>query len=213
MARVLTVLAHPDDAEIWAGGTIASNVRSGGSALICSLTGHPDSLRGREAAEGAQALGAELVLLNQPDRQVTITESLVKSLGSLLLDFQPNIIITHWEEDSHPDHIQTHDAIRAAIVATAGRSQSIDLFLQCDTYLGTGKVGLFTPELYLDVSEVWPQKLDAIRKHASQDPEHYVEITERQCWLHGARSKVRYAEGFRRIPVYGRLGGALHQLI
>lgn len=213
MTRLLTVLAHPDDAEIWAGGTIISQVQQGNKALICSLAGHRDSTRGREAIEGAQVLGAEVVLLNQPDRQIVASERLIQELRKILLDFSPDIIITHWEQDSHPDHVHCHKAIQAAIIATAGQSGTIRLFLQCDTYLGTGRTELFFPEIYVDVSKVWPEKLQAIRRHASQEPEHYVEIVEHQCWLHGARARVRYAEGFRRLPLYGRLGGATHQLL
>jgi hypothetical protein len=93
-------------------------------------------------------------------------------------------------------------------VIVAGNTSSIDLLLACDTYLGSGRTGLFQPELYIDVSATWERKLAAIRQHARQNPEHYVNLIERQCWLHGARAGVRYAEGFQRIPIYGRLGGA-----
>ena len=211
MGRLLTVLAHPDDAEIWAGGTIARQVREGDQAIICSLAGDEGSLRTREAAEGAAALGAEVTVLGQPDRQIRLTEQVVQAITALLQDFKPTIIITHWEGDSHPDHVQTHDAARAALVA-AGHTRDVELFLACDTYLGSGRDGMFAPDLYVDVSDTWETKIAAIRKHASQDPEHYVETIERQCWLHGARAKVRYAEGFRRLPVYGRLGGAVSRL-
>jgi N-acetylglucosamine malate deacetylase 1 len=212
VARILTVLAHPDDAEIWAGGTIAHQVRAGAEALICSMAGTPGSVRGREAGEGAAALGAQVTVLDQPDRQMQWSDELVQTLASLLVDYRPNVIVTHWEQDSHPDHVLTNATTRAAIVAAAGLSKELDLVLACDTYLSSGRDGMFTPDLYVDISDVWETKLGAIRKHASQDPEQYVQAIERQCWLHGARAKVHYAEGFRRIPVYGRLGGAVRRL-
>jgi hypothetical protein len=40
--------------------------------------------------------------------------------------------------------------------------------------------------------------------HASQDPEHYVEMVERQCAMHGARAAVARAEAFRLVPFFGR---------
>jgi LmbE family N-acetylglucosaminyl deacetylase len=212
VARILTVLAHPDDAEIWAGGTLARQVLEGDEVLICSLAGDPGSLRATEVGEGAQVLGAQVTVLNQADRHMRLSDELVRALASLMADYRPNIIITHWEQDAHPDHVLTNAATRAAVVAASGLSGELDMVLACDTYLSSGRDGIFTPELYVDVSDVWEMKLEAIRKHASQDPEYYIQTIERQCWLHGARAKVRYAEGFRRIPVYGRLGGALHHL-
>ncbi|HEV7213921.1 MAG TPA: PIG-L family deacetylase [Chloroflexota bacterium] len=212
MARILTVLAHPDDAEIWAGGTLARHVCDGDQALICSLVGEPGALRANEAGEGAQVLGAEVTMLEQKDRHLRLSDELVQKLAGLLADYRPAIIVTHWEQDSHPDHVLANLATRAAIVAASGLSQDLEMVLACDTYLSSGRDGVFTPEVYVDISDVWETKLAAIRQHASQDPEHYVQAIERQCWLHGARAKVRYAEGFRRIPVYGRLGGALSRL-
>jgi LmbE family N-acetylglucosaminyl deacetylase len=212
VARFLTVLAHPDDAEIWAGGTLARHVAEGDEALICSLAGDLGSLRAGEAGEGAAVLGAQVTLLSQTDRQMRLNDDLVQALAELFTDYRPNVIVTHWEQDSHPDHVLTNTATRAAIVAASGLSKELDLLLACDTYLSSGRDGMFTPDMYVDISDVWDTKLAAIRKHASQDPEYYIQTIERQCWLHGARAKVRYAEGFRRIPVYGRLGGAVRRL-
>lgn len=212
MGRILTVLAHPDDAEIWVGGTLARHVADGDDALICCLAGEPGSLRANEAGEGAQLLGAEVTLLSQPDRHMRLSDELVRDLAGVLTDYRPSIVVTHWEHDSHPDHVLANAATRAAIVAAAGLSRNLEMVLACDTYLGSGRDGMFTPDVYVDISEVWETKLAAIRQHASQDPENYVQAIERQCWLHGARAKVRYAEGFRRVPVYGRLGGALSRL-
>jgi N-acetylglucosamine malate deacetylase 1 len=212
VARILTVLAHPDDAEIWAGGTLARHVAEGDEALICSLAGDLGSLRAGEAGESAALLGAQVTLLSQTDRQMRLNDDLVQALAALFTDYRPNVIVTHWEQDSHPDHVLTNTATRAAIVAASGLSKELDLLLACDTYLSSGRDGMFTPDMYVDISDVWDTKLAAIRKHASQDPEYYIQTIERQCWLHGARAKVRYAEGFRRIPVYGRLGGAVRRL-
>ena len=207
----MTILAHPDDAEIWAGGTIAQHTRAGNSAVICSLVGVADATRGWEAAEGATALGAELTLLDQRDRHLRAAPELVDTIARVIRDVRPSLLITHWEHDSHADHVQTNEAVRAAI-AVAGNTQAYDAVLACDTYLGVGRSGMFEPDLYVDVTETWDQKLEAIRKHASQDPEQYVQTLERQCWLHGARAKVRYAEVFQFIPLYGRRGGAVRAL-
>ena len=38
---LLTVMAHPDDAELWAGGTIARHIHEGGTATIAALKHDP----------------------------------------------------------------------------------------------------------------------------------------------------------------------------
>lgn len=62
-ASVLTVMAHPDDAELWAGGTLALCVAAGADVTI-AVPRHPEP-RASEAAAGAAALGAGLHQINQ----------------------------------------------------------------------------------------------------------------------------------------------------
>ena len=70
MAHLVTLLAHPDDAEILAGGTLYRHWQRGDSLVICSLTYTPDSLRGQEGAEGARRLGADFTCFGLPDMAV-----------------------------------------------------------------------------------------------------------------------------------------------
>ena len=73
-----------------------------------------------------------------------------------------------------------------------------------DTYNGIGGGGLFQPDCVIDVSAHWQQKLTAINAHSSQNPGVYTAMITRQCAMHGARSGVLFAEGFRRAPLFGR---------
>jgi N-acetylglucosamine malate deacetylase 1 len=52
MTRVVAILAHPDDAEILAGGTLYKHRQRGDSVEICSVTYTSDSVRGQEGAAG-----------------------------------------------------------------------------------------------------------------------------------------------------------------
>ena len=54
MTRVVAILAHPDDAEILAGGTLYQHRQRGDNVEICSVTYTADSVRGHEGAAGAQ---------------------------------------------------------------------------------------------------------------------------------------------------------------
>ena len=66
MTRIVAILAHPDDAEILAGGTLYKHRQRGDSVEICSVTYTPDSMRGQEGAVGAQRLGADFTCLGLP---------------------------------------------------------------------------------------------------------------------------------------------------
>lgn len=208
----MTVLAHPDDAEIWAGGTLRTHVLDGGSALCCVLTGAADAVRREEARASARLLGASVEVLDGQDRRLCATPELIACVSELLRTFQPTAVVTHWEDDTHPDHAVAHDIARRAVVATPGMSTSLNWMLACDTYLGQGRNSLFASQLSLDVTGVWNDKVAAIRLHESQQPEHYLASIERQCWLHGARAGTGYAEGFRYIPFYGRARAAVSRL-
>jgi LmbE family N-acetylglucosaminyl deacetylase len=72
MTRVVAILAHPDDAEILAGGTLYQHRQRGDSVEIWSVTYTPDSVRGQEGAAGAQRLGAAFTCLGLPDMGVTL---------------------------------------------------------------------------------------------------------------------------------------------
>jgi len=209
----MTILAHPDDAEIWVGGTLRNHILAGAEALCCIVAAADHDLRAREATAGASLLGADVTFLGGVDRSLQPTGELVERTSALLQQFRPTIIITHWGDDSHPDHVSTYDITRRAIVGATGLSQTLRHVLSCDTYLGQGRAGLFQPDVMIDVTDVWIDKVAAINVHQTQSPDQYVQAIERQCWIHGARSGVKYAEGFRHIPVYGRMGAALTTLL
>src|SRR5206468_4170107 len=70
---VATVMAHPDDAELWAGGILTKITSSGGTATI--VVAHHDAERDAEARAGAAILGANIRFLE------TLTAA---SIGAML---------------------------------------------------------------------------------------------------------------------------------
>ena len=208
--RLTAVMAHPDDAEIWAGGTICKHVERGDEALVVYLAATEDSVRGEEAKRGAAILGAQVAFVGLTDGQVRDLPEACDRVSAILTRFSPDILITHWMDDFHADHATTATIVQRVLPFVISHLAKAPRLWACDTYLSAGARGLFVPDVYVDVTGQWPRKLAAIRAHHSQRPEFWVALTERQCGLHGHRyappempPERFYAEAFKRVIPFG----------
>lgn len=196
---LVTVMAHPDDAELWAGGTIARHVQTGGTATIAT-TKH-DPIRASEATAGAQILGADLHLLDE------LTPA---TISTLLTDLRPDIVITHPTDDIHPEHRRCADHVLAAlpeVVITTGHPSRA---YHCDGYnnLDQHSRPLHLPTI-IDITEYWSTKIAALQAHTSQPIlDHFGPMADILSRLHGMRIGSSHAEAFRALPVLGRLPAA-----
>jgi len=208
--RLMAIMAHPDDAEIWAGGTIFKHTQRGDVVLIVCMVATEDSVRGGEARQGAAILGAQVSFIGLPDGQVRETPETCERVSALLRAFAPDALITHWIDDFHADHAATAATVQRILpFAMAELGKPLRVWA-CDTYFSRGARGPFVPDVYVDVTDAWAGKLTAIRAHHSQRPEYWVGLVERQCGLHGHRytppdmpPKAFYAEGFKRLIPFG----------
>jgi N-acetylglucosamine malate deacetylase 1 len=208
--KLMTILAHPDDAEIWAGGTIFKHTQRGDQARIVYLAASGDSVRGEEAGQGAEILGAEVAFVGLADGQVRDTAEACAQVSTLLREFAPDILITHWIDDFHADHAATAAIVQRVLPTVMAEMGKPLRMWACDTYFSMGMRGPFTPDVYVDVTAAWAVKLTALRAHKSQRPEYWVTLLERQCGLHGHRyvphhagPDLFYAEGFKRVIPFG----------
>jgi LmbE family N-acetylglucosaminyl deacetylase len=200
MVTLLTVMAHPDDAELWAGGTIARHVHEGGTATI-AVPRH-DPIRTAEAATGAQTLGAGLYLLDD----LTPT-----TVNTLLTDVRPDVVITHSTDDIHTEHRRCAEHLLAAlpdVVIATGRPARV---YHCDGYNNLDQHGepLALPTI-IDVTEHWSTKIAALQAHTSQPIlDHFGPMAETLSRLHGMRIGTFRAEAFRPLAVLGRMPAAV----
>ena len=185
--RLMAIMAHPDDAEIWAGGTICKHVERGDEALIVYMAATEASVRGEEAKRGAAIMGAQVAFVGLTDGQVRDLAEACERVSAILNDFAPDILITHWTDDFHADHATTAAIVRRVLPFAISHSAKVPRLWACDTYFSTGAHGPFIPDVYVEVTGQWSRKLTAIRAHHSQRPESWVALTERQCGLHGHR--------------------------
>jgi LmbE family N-acetylglucosaminyl deacetylase len=118
---VMVITAHADDAEIFAGGTIAGMVRAGDRVVIVIATdGRKGSfehdsdslarLRRQEAQRAAAVLGADPpILLGHPDMEIDrlAPGALREELVRLIRTYRPDVSISEDAlnaRDLHPDH-------------------------------------------------------------------------------------------------------------
>ena len=226
---ILFVAAHPDDIEVHAAGTVAQLVAAG-RAVTCVLctSGNrgTDSLeatmeeigaaRELEQKAASETLGVkDLRFLRHDDGDLQfIIPELREEIVRLIRDVKPRTVITHdpYPGDGgldscsiYPDHTTVgRVAFEAAYVSAPGPLSYPEHLRQGLTphkpevmYL----VMSANPDVFIDITDTWPTKLEAIRKHRTQgrakpDNDREMERINRE---NGAKAGVEFAEPFRAL--------------
>lgn len=123
--RLLILGAHPDDAEVYAGG-LAANYRDQQHLVkIVSVTdggaGHYDTsltnlneIRRDEAAAAAGIIGAFHEVWDFPDGSLEVSLRLRDQIIREIRSYQPDLVLTHRTCDYHPDHRAVGQAVQDA---------------------------------------------------------------------------------------------------
>jgi 4-oxalomesaconate hydratase len=224
--RVLAVSAHPADFCSRAGGTLIRQVRAGGAARVIWLTcGETDEsalqyrehpgisveevrrIREKEAFAAARVVGVEGRMLGFSDHPLNMTPERMEKLAQEMADFKPDIILTHFKDElTYPTHWRTaQSVIHAAQLAHV--SWDIRFF---EPNIGTASRVGFVPDEYVDISDVFEQKVTALKELATQ-PDLVPHYTTCNQWR-GIECGRPYAEAFvrwaRRPPVLDMLSSS-----
>jgi LmbE family N-acetylglucosaminyl deacetylase len=189
---VLSILAHPDDAEFLCAGTLIRLVHEHGwQAHIASMTpgdcGSRDlppeeisRIRRGEGAKAAALIGAPYHCLEERDLLVFYNERALERVVGLFRAVRPRIILTHSPADYMLDHEMTSTLARAAAFAAPvpncfrDRSHGSPLehiphLYYCDAVEGKDLLGRnVTPGFAIDISSVVETKAAMLTAHASQ---------------------------------------------
>ena len=174
--KVMFVGAHPDDAEIYAFGTLFAYAERGAEIVLVLATAGEGGLTARskhqplaktrmeEAEKAAAMLLARIVALGLPDGALPpLRMPLLRRLIELFADEKPDVILTHCPNDYHPDH-----RVLSGAVALAAAEHFPVFFV--DNMKGRN----FKPTHYVNIKEYQAQKMLALRQHQSQKPRRYV---------------------------------------
>lgn len=198
--RLLLLVAHPDDAEIWCGGTLLKYLSIGTPVTLVVLTG--DEIRRTEAARiWSKHPLVELVLLGQPEFSDGL-HNLPRQLSALFERVLPTLFITHHPDDLHADHRRCFEVAAAALMMLPRQLMPRRL-LTCNSYYERHlQPGSFQPDIYVDISVETELKYRHIGYYSSQDTPFWIEMARRLDEMNGFRSGVRAAEAFQTWRFY-----------
>ncbi|HET9053208.1 MAG TPA: bacillithiol biosynthesis deacetylase BshB1 [Cyclobacteriaceae bacterium] len=220
---ILVLAAHPDDAELGAGGTIASHVAKGRNVGVVDFTrgelgtrGTPET-RASEAAEGAKILGLTVrENLGLADGFFRNDEAHQRKVIAAIRKYQPEIVLANAVRDRHSDHgkgaqlaydscflsglakIETKD--EQGNIQKAWRPKAVYHYIQSQ---------FIEPDFIVDVSAHWQTKIRAVKAFKTQffnpdskEPATYIStpeflsMIEARALEFGHAIGVKYGEGF-----------------
>lgn len=207
---ILVFAAHPDDAELNFGGSIAALVSQGKSVGIIDLTHGEMGTRGTidtrktEAQKASEILGisyrtnlnlGDSILENSRENQLKIISEVRKCT--------PQICVLGAPSDRHPDHGKaTQLCIDALFYSGLKKVETSDNGLSQDSWrpnhiLHYMQDRPFDPDFIFDISEHWETKKESILAYSTQfnvsetgnEPETYISS---QNYFKQLESRARY---------------------
>mgnify|MGYP006288922759 CR=1 FL=1 len=183
--NVVVIGAHPDDCDIDAGGTAIKFAEAGHNVLFVSLTngdaGHHEKgggalakIRMAEAKEAGKRFGVEYVVLNNHDGELMPTLQNRLDVIRLIREWNADVVIGPRPYDYHPDHRNTAIILQDAaymvivpnIVPDTPPLKRNPVFLYAEDRFQ--KPYPFQPDIAIDISDVFEQKIYGMAAHESQ---------------------------------------------
>ena len=216
--KIIVIVAHPDDAELGSGGSIARWINEGSTVnYVIATNGNkgtkdqalsPHELANTREAEqqsAANRMGVhEVHFLRYNDGELCSAEGLTIQLAILIRHFQPDAIVTHdpWRHyNLHPDHRALGISVTDAIVAARDH-----LFLPALSVIGLEPHhtpnALFAraenPNFFVDIEKTLDDKIESTMLHKSQmsHVEGWQDRVKKHASEMGQESNHQFAEGF-----------------
>lgn len=230
--RIASIHAHPDDAEILAGGTLALLSRLGHEIEIVTLSAGDcgsaihgpaeiASIRRAEAAASASLIEARYRWGGFCDMAIFSDDSSRRRVAGLLRELRPDVVLTAAPSDYLADHEATSQLVRDACFAAPipnYRTQAQSPPLPAIPHLyfmdpigqqdRSGDRPL--PEFTVDVASTLETKRAMLAKHESQrlwlQQQHGMKdyLQQMEDWTRecGARAGIVWGEGFRQYKIH-----------
>lgn len=192
MAHIVCIHAHPDDAEILAGGTLALLRRLGHGVTIVTMTpgdcGSAEmgaeeiaEIRKREAAAAAGLIGAAYRCAEFRDLAIFNCNEGRRKVTEILRWARPDIVLTAAPADYHCDHEATSALVRDACFGASAPNYAtgtddpapalgaIPHLYFADPVMGRDRDGRpVAADFLVDVASTFALKRQMLEMHASQ---------------------------------------------
>lgn len=226
---VLGIVAHPDDLDVGAGGTMAAFARQGAEIHYLILTdggkGSEDrtvtsqeltAIRRQEQRDALAIIGGKNVdFLDYPDGELEVSMALKKDIARAIRTVKPDVVITLDPTlvysaskgiVNHPDHRAAGQATLDAVFPLARDHLSFpELF--ADNYQPHKTATLLlinfdTSNFAVDITETFDLKVKALSAHASQfDIDNVAPWVRTMAEHEGEKAGYPLAESFVRIDI------------
>jgi LmbE family N-acetylglucosaminyl deacetylase len=230
--RIVSIHAHPDDAEILAGGTLALLSALGHEIVIVSLSAGdcgstvygPDeisTIRKAEAAESAALIGAEYLWGGFRDLAIFSDDPSRRAVTGLLRELRAEMVLTAAPSDYLSDHEATSQLARDACFAASIPNYTtptespvlpaIPYLYFMDPIDQRDRSGHLTiPDFTVNVASTMETKRAMLARHRSQrlwlrqqhGMDDYIQQMEDWTRACGTRAGLTWGEGFRQYQVH-----------
>jgi N-acetylglucosamine malate deacetylase 1 len=175
---LLAIMAHPDDAELLCGGTLARAADQGHRTGVLDLTGGESGTWGDTATRASEAEHAARILglttrvnAGLPDASLENTPGARWTVAQHIRTLRPRVVILHWPEGRHPDHRVASQLAYDACFLAGLRRAPIDgephrphKVLYAQAY----REEAVKPTFVVDITDQIERKLEAIFAYRSQ---------------------------------------------
>jgi len=198
--RVIMIGAHPDDCDLKGGGTAALFASLGYAVKFVSVTngdaGHQTQGGGAlakrrfaEAKEAGKRFNVEYDVLDNHDGELLPTLNVRLQIIRKIREWNADIVIAPRPNDYHPDHRYTGVLVQDAAYMVAVPNVAPDVpplkknpvFLYFQDFFQ--RPNPFRPDIAIDITSVFEQKVHALDAHESQ-------VYEWLPWIGGTLDKV-----------------------
>jgi bacillithiol biosynthesis deacetylase BshB1 len=219
---VLVFGAHPDDAELGMGGTIARLAKNGLKVGIVDFTKGELGTRGTAETRQKESVQAGICMkvavrenLHIQDGAVTQSKENIAKIVTEIRKYRPKIVFAPYFNDRHPDHIEASKAVKQSMFFSglekfhsisddkkqaAYRPKKLYYYMQMQE---------FQPSFIVDISETFELKMKAIKTYATQffdpksiEPETFIsqpdflKFIESRAQVYGFKIGKLYGEPF-----------------
>ncbi len=230
---VLSLLAHPDDAEILCAGTLAHLASRGWRCHIATFTpgdcGSAEldrtaiaKIRRKEAFESARLIGADYTCLEENDLLLFYAPEPLRKVVSLIRQVRPTVVFAHSPADYMADHEFASLLVRAGCFNAAVPNlfqetgapplDHIPALYYCDPLDGVDPLGkAVSPSHVVDISSTLDLKEKMLACHASQRDwlarqhgmDQYLVAMREFAISRGRLAELKAGEGFRQHLGHG----------